>query len=343
MKILNFFQINKQKNRNSFTLVETMVAIFIFTLLMGATSSLIIQIYKANNYAREQAVAIYEARKGIETMVKEIRGAKVGEDGSYPIVLADDKQFIFYSDIDNDGKVEKVRYFFSMASTTNSGSQVQVCSTTANGNGSCNKTFSNFFTGILQSASLIASVKGDFDRSNEYASIKANGTTLTDYLCGDFCHNCYSTYEGTTTFDVTSQARNNSIQVEINANGRVGRECVTPSPTYSMWARFELNWIAIETIATGTTFNKGVIEPTGNPVEYPGSQEKVSVLSSYVINDPPIFKYYDINGDEIIDTPVRVTNTKLMKVDLIINVDPARQPNYFELQSSVQLRNLKSE
>ena len=87
-----------------FTLVETLVAIIVFSLALGVVTSFIILGYRNQGYAWQQALAINEARRGIETMIREIREAKTGQDGSYPIEKAEDKEFIFYSDIDKDGK-----------------------------------------------------------------------------------------------------------------------------------------------------------------------------------------------------------------------------------------------
>ena len=47
--------------------------------------------------------------------------------------------------------------------------------------------------------------------------------------------------------------------------------------------------------------------------------------------------------NEITSVPARLVDTKLMKVYLVVNVNPNRPPNEFELESFVQLRNLKAE
>ena len=93
LKYLNV-KINK-----GFTLVETLMVIFIFALIMGTIYSGVTALYKTYNYGWQQSQAIEEARRGIETMTKEIREADSGDDGSYPIEKAGDNEFIFYSDI----------------------------------------------------------------------------------------------------------------------------------------------------------------------------------------------------------------------------------------------------
>ena len=128
-----------------FTLIETLMVIVVFGLVWGAISAFIWMIYKTYGFTWQQAVAIDEARKGIETMVKEIREARFGDDGSYPIEKAADKEFIFYSDIDQDGDTERVRYYLGTAS---SGKLTQECETYTDG-GSCSVTFSNFLSASL--------------------------------------------------------------------------------------------------------------------------------------------------------------------------------------------------
>lgn len=93
------------------TIIETLVYIAIFALAIGAVSGLIIHLYRANAYAIQQAYAVNNARKGIEIMTREIREASYSDTGAYPIANASEQSFVFYSDIDKDNNIEKVRYF----------------------------------------------------------------------------------------------------------------------------------------------------------------------------------------------------------------------------------------
>lgn len=98
---------------------------------------------------------------------------------------------------------------------------------------------------------------------------------------------------------------------------------------------------------SGTDLVRGIIEPVGVPAAYPSENEKVKKVASSVANeaDEPIFFYY--NGDwpadttnNPLDTPTRLSDTKLMKVYLKINPD-TDSGNDFILESYVQLRGLK--
>lgn len=94
-----------------FTILETIMAVAIFTLMMGAVSASIVSFYRANSYTLNKSFAIDSASKGVETMVREIREATYSDTGAYPVVSAATNNFIFFSDIDKDAKIEKVRYF----------------------------------------------------------------------------------------------------------------------------------------------------------------------------------------------------------------------------------------
>jgi len=103
-------QFKNYKNK-SFTLIETLMAITVFALAMGTISALVVMTYRIQDYTWQQSRAIEEAEKGVETMIKEIREAILGDDGFYTIEKADDNEFIFYSDIDKDEETERVRYY----------------------------------------------------------------------------------------------------------------------------------------------------------------------------------------------------------------------------------------
>lgn len=316
----------------SFTLIETLVAIFVFTLAMGAVSGFILMAYRTQSYTWQQSLAISEARRGIEIMVKEIRKAKQGDDGSYPIELAGDKEFVFYADIDKDGLTEKVRYFLG---TTNSGSQIKECQTSVKG-GSCSVSFSNFLKGNLVSAQAKVSVDGDFGSSKEYAEIFADGIKLGE-ICKTGCSDCPGAWQGTTIFDVKNFALDNSITIEARATSKVDPLC-----PHSMKMKADFSYTE-DLAGLAHEFKKGIIKPTGSPPKYLSENETMTTLTSYVRNVPPIFEYFDQNGEPIEEYPARLKDTKVIKAYLVVNVNPDRPPTEFELESFVQLRNLKLE
>lgn len=322
------------------TLVETLVAIFVFALTMGAVSGFVVLAYRTQSYTWQQSVAIDEARRGIEIMTREIREAREGENGAYPLELADNKEFIFYSDIDNDGRTERVRYFLGEIINQ---TLTQECYTNLAG-GACNVSFSGFLTGTLKSAKIKVSVEGDLGSNNEYVDIFVDGQNLGQ-LCQTGCADCAGAWQGTQTFDVLSQAQDGVLSFTADASSKVNSgsgepKCYWQGYFHTMKAKFELE---ISQEIQGTELKKGVIKPVGFPSSYPLDQETVLVITSYVRNAPPIFSYFKENNQPITDYPARLTETKVMKVFLVVNVDPNRSPNEYQLESYVQLRNLKTE
>ncbi len=328
------FVINKIK---SFTLIETIVMIGIFGLAMGAVTTFIVSAYRTQSYTFQQATAVSEARRGIDIMIKEIRRADSGEDGSYPLEKAADKELIFYSDIDKDGEIERVRYFLG---STETGSQTKTCTSFMSG-GSCSVAFSDFFNGTLNSAEVNISTEGDFGWVWEYADIYIEGEDKGS-ICSFHCSDCAGSWQGSRVFDVLEEVQDNDITFEIDSSSQVDPICDWEESNHSIRGKFELSWEGTN-IAGDSEFKKGVIEPIGSPSQYPEAQEEVSTLSSFVRNSPPIFKYYNREGKEITNLPARLTDTKLIKLHLIVNVNPERAPHAFEIKSSAQVRNLKSD
>lgn len=94
-----------------FTLIETVIAISLSALVMVAVFGFVYYFYRTSGYNLSQIAAVNSARKGMETMVREIREATYSDEGAYPIKQAQNQSFTFYSDIDKDLNVERVRYF----------------------------------------------------------------------------------------------------------------------------------------------------------------------------------------------------------------------------------------
>ncbi len=111
---MNNLKHKKKYSRTSgLTLIETLVALAIFSLAGLIIFYFFIQSLKTQNYSIEQATAIGEAQRGIETMVKELRETMPADTGAYPIESADQQQLIFYADCDRDSVVEKIRYYLA--------------------------------------------------------------------------------------------------------------------------------------------------------------------------------------------------------------------------------------
>ncbi|MBL7053326.1 MAG: type II secretion system protein [Candidatus Portnoybacteria bacterium] len=326
--------------KNGFTLIEMLVTMSIFVIAMGTVAGFVITSYRSQGYILQQSSAIDEARKGIETMVKEIREAKMGDDGSYIIEKAEDYEIIFYSDIDKDGETEKIRYFIYQTSTIISEEDDCV---SYNQGGSCNVDFNNFTDQPIEQAEVEICAEGDLNGGNEYVDVYADGEYLNQ-ICRNGCGQCSNQWDGCTPFDVTTQAADGSISFMADGSSAVGSGgsgfCNWEQNNHSMKARFTFTWTETD-MNENIILRKGVTQPTGYPIEYPEENEDITILSQYIRNQLPIFRYFDGDNNEL-DNPARLEDTKLMRVHLIINIDPLRAPEDFELESNVQIRNLKT-
>ncbi len=97
--------------KTGFTLVETLVALTIFSLALAALLTFFFQGLRFQTFATEQQQQVEYARRSAQTMVKELRDAAPGDDGSYILNRAEDQEIIFFSNIDGDAAIERVRYF----------------------------------------------------------------------------------------------------------------------------------------------------------------------------------------------------------------------------------------
>ena len=106
--------INKFKKQSGFTLLETLITIFIFSLLLIGTTLLIKNIFSVSEQQNGILSNTNKATLISENFADEIRNATYGADGSYPINQAGDNELIFYSTAENDnGIVSQIRYFIS--------------------------------------------------------------------------------------------------------------------------------------------------------------------------------------------------------------------------------------
>jgi hypothetical protein len=92
----------------------------------------------------------------------------------------------------------------------------------------------------------------------------------------------------------------------------------------------------------------GVTDPTSSmPKTYPSGDQQLITIASNIVNasNIPVFYYYnkDYPGDTVnnpMTTPASVSEIRLLKIYLKVNIDINRAPDNIEIQSFVELRNL---
>ncbi len=101
----------KKSHVSGFTLIELLVSISIMLLVMSMGYMFIRQGYKAITFSAEQEEAVSIGRRSMNIITKEIRGANTSEQGDYPLSVIEAQDVVFYSDVDDDTVMEKIRYF----------------------------------------------------------------------------------------------------------------------------------------------------------------------------------------------------------------------------------------
>ena len=97
-------------------MLEVIVSVGIFALLGGAIVEVFLVSWRGNAIIWEQLSTQNEGRKATQDFSKELREASASSIGAYAVESAASAQIIFYSNIDSDSFVERVRYF--VASST---------------------------------------------------------------------------------------------------------------------------------------------------------------------------------------------------------------------------------
>lgn len=101
-----------QDNRG-LSLIEVIVAISIFTLIIGSVVNVFLFSFRSKDIVFEQLVTQQQGRKVLQDFVNEIRGSNYSSVGAYPLDTADTTQIVFYTNIDSDTLVERIRYFLT--------------------------------------------------------------------------------------------------------------------------------------------------------------------------------------------------------------------------------------
>ena len=99
------------KKLGGITFVETVVVIAITSIVTLGTSLFFVKMWSANHFIIKSGIASFIASRAVEDAVNTMRKAQQAQNGAFPIELADDHEFVFYADYDDDDVVERIRYF----------------------------------------------------------------------------------------------------------------------------------------------------------------------------------------------------------------------------------------
>jgi prepilin-type N-terminal cleavage/methylation domain-containing protein len=103
----------KNKFNRGFTMVEMMIVLAIMAMFVFVASSFQKDVFSLNTTLQSSLNAQLDARHLVKVMVTELRKASPSSLGTYPIEAASSTAITFYSDVDNNGVVDKVRYYLT--------------------------------------------------------------------------------------------------------------------------------------------------------------------------------------------------------------------------------------
>lgn len=106
------------KNKKGMTLVEMLVAIFIFTLGIAGFTMLASKSWKMNAFVMESGNATSKATSAINQTIKSLRKIRQADDGSYAIKDVGANSLTVYLDDDGDNVTERVHYYLDTSSQT---------------------------------------------------------------------------------------------------------------------------------------------------------------------------------------------------------------------------------
>jgi prepilin-type N-terminal cleavage/methylation domain-containing protein len=145
MKIFKLIHNEQSFGQKGYTLIEMLVVITIVSILGIVISKFQRDVFSFNGYFSSSFSTADSAQKLLRPMTAEIRSASPSSSGAYPIDSIGDYSFSFYSDADNDGSKELIKYILS-------GTTITKETTKPTGNPpvylAANKVVTTFITGV---------------------------------------------------------------------------------------------------------------------------------------------------------------------------------------------------
>ncbi|MBS3903600.1 MAG: hypothetical protein KGZ30_04495 [Anaplasmataceae bacterium] len=100
------------KSRLGFTFVEIILALGMGVIIVVVVSRFATTISDLEGLVNDKLSVQQDLAQALNPLATEIRSAAPSELGAYPIAAASSTEFTFYSDINQNGVIDRVRYFF---------------------------------------------------------------------------------------------------------------------------------------------------------------------------------------------------------------------------------------
>ncbi len=98
-------------NNQGFTLIELIVSVAIFSVLSLGVIALVSSVFTGSNQQAALLADSDQARKLSFRMSDELRNATTANTGAYALDTTAAQQLTFYSNIDSDANIERLRYY----------------------------------------------------------------------------------------------------------------------------------------------------------------------------------------------------------------------------------------
>lgn len=95
------------------TVIEMLVAIAIFVIGIEGFTLLFVRGWRANSYTFEMGQASFAVSQGVQEITKNLRKARQGDDGDYPLESVADNDLVFYANYDGDDATERLHIYKS--------------------------------------------------------------------------------------------------------------------------------------------------------------------------------------------------------------------------------------
>lgn len=99
--------------KKGFSLAEIIISVAILSIIGITVSTFQKDVFSLNTNLQSSLNAQLEARHLIKTIVSELRKTTTSANGTYPIELASSTGITFYTDVGNNGTIDKVRYYLN--------------------------------------------------------------------------------------------------------------------------------------------------------------------------------------------------------------------------------------
>jgi len=95
------------------SLIEMLIAIGIFTIGILGFTELFVRSWHQNSYTMEMGETAMAVSQGVNKMAQYLREVRQGDNGSYPVISADDNELTVFGDYDKDDITERLHFYRS--------------------------------------------------------------------------------------------------------------------------------------------------------------------------------------------------------------------------------------